>query len=72
MPSATVETSADNFVRIIAALRAKLDPDAIEGLTNEQIWRLDLEGYYTGMLYKHDCQRAKGAVTPEDDIVEVT
>lgn len=72
MPSATVGTSEENFARIVAALRAKLDDEAIEGLTDVQLWRYDLRGYYTEMLFKYDRRAAQGAVAPDPNIVEVT
>lgn len=72
MPTAEVGTTEENFTRIIAALRAKLDDEVIEGLTDGQIWRLDLKGYYTQMLYTYGQRQAAGAIAPEDDIVTVT
>lgn len=72
MPSATVSTSDENFARIITAIRAGLDDEEIEGLTDAQIWRRNLKGYYTEMLFRYDRRQAQGAVIPDVDIVDVT
>lgn len=72
MPSATVEATTETFTRVIAALRARLDPDDIAGLTDGQVWKLDLKRYYTELVYGYERRVAQGAITPDDDIVEVT
>lgn len=71
MRSATVQTSDENFDRIIAALRNKLGDEA-EALSDAQLWRFDLRGYYTELLYKYDRQQSLGTVAPDADVVEVT
>lgn len=72
MPSATVNATAEKFAQIVAALRDKLDDEAIEGLTDAQVWKYDLKGYYTEMKFKYDRQQAQGAVAPDPDVVDVT
>jgi hypothetical protein len=71
MKTATLETSDANFARIVAALRAKLDSDAIEGMSDGQVWRYDLKEYYKGMVVKNERHAAQSGVSPDDGIVEV-
>ena len=70
MPSATVNTSAENFAKIIAALDAKMERE--DGETDAQLWRRDLKGYYTVMVFKDQRRVAQSTVSPDLDIVDIT
>lgn len=70
MPSATVNATAEKFAAIIAALDVKLERE--DGETDAHLWKRDLKGYYTEMMFKYNRRQASGAVAPDVDIVEVT
>lgn len=71
MPSKTLSTTADNFARIVAALKVK-HGDRPEGETDEELWERDLRNYYTGMVSKNERNVAAGAILADLNITEVT
>ena len=71
MPSYTVTGSADNFVRVIAALRRRIDEED-EELTDRQLYIRWLEGKHTELVFGDERIQAQGAVAPDTDIAEVT
>lgn len=71
MPSAAVEATEQKFAKIIAAIDAKLG-EREPGMTDAQLWKQDLKGYYTDLLYKYDRLQAAGVIVPDVDVVDVT
>lgn len=70
MPTATIETTAERFTRIIAAIDDAWGRK--DGESDSALWRRDLKRYYRDMVQRHEGRQARKAVLPDDDIVEVT
>lgn len=72
MPSYTLSGTAEKFAKIIAALENRREGLVGVDGTDRQLYIAWLEGVHTELDTKHRRAVAQGAVSPDDDIVDIT